>query len=148
MLTQDDRRQLWDQLHAGGAQDRMSPFLAAAWAQCASMGVKPDLDALPCLPPEQFEEAKWNAIRAYGYANRFLFKMLPLVSNPNMGFALFDPKGVLLKLYGAENIQSWCRAHGIARNTVWRMETIGANAVALGLQQYKTMSTVGEEHYC
>ncbi len=148
MLTRDDRRQLWDQLHAGGAQDRLSPFLAAAWAQCASMGVKPDLDALPCLPPEQFEEAKWNAIRAYGYANRFLFKMLPLVSNPNMGFALFDPKGVLLKLYGAENIQSWCRAHGIARNTVWRMETIGANAVALGLQQYKTMSTVGEEHYC
>lgn len=148
MLTQDDRRQLWDQLHAGGAQDRLSPFLAAAWAQCASMGVKPDLDALPCLPPEQFEEAKWNAIRAYGYANRFLFKMLPLVSNPNMGFALFNPKGVLLKLYGAENIQSWCRAHGIARNTVWRMETIGANAVALGLQQYKTMSTVGEEHYC
>lgn len=63
MLTQDDRRQLWDQLHAGGAQDRLSPFLAAAWAQCASMGVKPDLDALPCLPPEQFEEAKWNAIR-------------------------------------------------------------------------------------
>lgn len=59
----DDRRQLWDQLHAGGAQDRLSPFLAAAWAQCASMGVKPDLDALPCLPPEQFEEAKWNAIR-------------------------------------------------------------------------------------
>ena len=148
MLTQDDRRQLWDQLHARGAQDRLSPFLAAAWAQCASMGVKPDLDALPCLPPEQFEEAKWNAIRAYGYANRFLFKMLPLVSNPNMGFALFNPKGVLLKLYGAENIQSWCRAHGIARNTVWRMETIGANAVALGLQQYKTMSTVGEEHYC
>ena len=142
------RDRLWDQLHAGGAQDRLSPFLAAAWAQCASMGVKPDLDALPCLPPEQFEEAKWNAIRAYGYANRFLFKMLPLVSNPNMGFALFDPKGVLLKLYGAENIQSWCRAHGIARNTVWRMETIGANAVALGLQQYKTMSTVGEEHYC
>ena len=38
MLTQDDRRQLWDQLHAGGAQDRLSPFLAAAWAQCASMG--------------------------------------------------------------------------------------------------------------
>lgn len=66
------------------------------------MGVKPDLDALPCLPPEQFEEAKWNAIRAYGYANRFLFKMLPLVSNPNMGFALFNPKGVLLKLYGAK----------------------------------------------
>lgn len=26
MLTQDDRRQLWDQLHAGGAQDRAVAF--------------------------------------------------------------------------------------------------------------------------
>lgn len=148
MLTQEERKLLWIRLHAGEAEARLSSSLASAWAQSSEMGVDPNLDRPPCLDPERFEDAKRNAVRTYGYSNRFVQQMLPLVPNPSMGFALFDPNGVLLKLYGSERFQSWCLTHGIARNTHWRLDTLGANAVAMGLSRRKTMSTIGEEHYC
>lgn len=148
MLIQEDRRQRWVRLHAGEAQTCLPPHLASAWAQCASLGIDPELDKIPSLEPDDFEQAKRNSARTYGYSNRFVQQMLPLVSNPNMGFALFDPDGVLLKLYGSETFQNWCFTHGIVRNTVWRLDAFGANAVAVGLQQFKTISTIGEEHYC
>lgn len=148
MLKQEERRQLWMRLHAGEAESYLPSTLASAWAQSSEIGVDPELDRLPCLNPELFEEAKREAVRTYGYSNRFVQQMLPLVPNPSMGFALFDPNGVLLKLYGSETFQHWCLTHGIVRNTMWRLDALGANAVAVGLQQYKTISTIGEEHYC
>lgn len=148
MLTQEERGQLWTRLHAGEAETHLPPFLASAWVKSSELGVDPELDGPPCLNPELFEDVKRNAVRTYGYSNRFVQQMLPLVPKPSMGFALFDPNGILLKLYGSETFQRWCLAHGIVRNTIWRLDTLGANAVAVGLQQYKTISTIGEEHYC
>lgn len=148
MLTQEERRQRWIQLHAGEAKTHLSSSIASAWVQSSEIGVDPELDRPPCLDPAHFEEAKWNSVRTYGYSNRFVQQMLSLIPDPNMGFALFDPNGVLLKLYGSEVFQGWCRTHGIMCNTVWRLDTLGANAVAMGLQQHKTISTIGEEHYC
>lgn len=148
VLTQEERIQRWIRLHAGEARTRLPASLASAWAQSSEMGVDPELDRPPGLDQERFEAAKRSTVRTYGYSNRFVQQMLPFVTNPDMGFALFDPNGVLLKLYGSEKFRAWCLAHGIARNTVWQLETFGANAVAVGLQQHKTMSTIGEEHYC
>lgn len=148
MLTQQERNERWARLHKGGAEAGLTPALAQAWARCAGLGVDPELAVLPCLEGERFETAKRDSVRTYGYSNRFLQQMAPFLTNPHMGFALFDPDGVLLKLYGSEEFKAWCAGRGIVRGAIWREEAAGANAVALGLRDLKTLSTSGEEHYC
>ncbi len=73
------------------------------------------------------------------------------ISSNNSSLAIFaevTPEGQVAELYGSANALAQAEAHGICANTNWRMEKIGYNAIAAGIQSRQQTVSIGTEHPC
>ena len=139
----------WEQLHKDYAYLHSLPnHLASRWHRCHEKGIDPQADSFRLYSPQQYQVIKSESVQAYAYSNRFFSLVEGYAETPKLGFAIFGPSGCLLKLYGNEDFQSWCKEKGIVPRTDWSEESIGVNAVSMGLREQKDVAVVGREHYC
>lgn len=95
---------------------------------------------------EEFSRRKAASVRIYAYANRVLGMACRQQQRQDIGYALFDKSGCLLKLYGPSAYLTWCTKHEIKSATLWDAGSIGSNAVSKGLQTLLHTHTIGAEN--
>ncbi len=61
--------------------------------------------------------------------------------------ALFDKEGCLLNLFGGAAIRVRLEQNGIGTGSIWRMDTIGPNAVTVGLCEKKALHSIRTENF-
>jgi Transcriptional regulator containing PAS, AAA-type ATPase, and DNA-binding domains len=139
----------WELLHTNRTYFRSLPEpLALRWQRCYEKGISPNTDSFRVYSPQKYQAIKSESVQAYAYSNRFFSLLEGYSETPCLGFAIFDRNGCLLKLYGQESFHTWCERKGIAPRTDWSEESIGTNAVSLGLELKKDVAVVGEENFC
>jgi transcriptional regulator with PAS, ATPase and Fis domain len=142
-------QKIWENLHKNLDYTSSLPGnLSSFWKRCYDKNIDPKTDTFKMYSPEKFKKIKEDSIKIYAYANRFLLQMTNYLNNPQLGFALFDNKCCLLKLYGGKQFMDWCDSHGITTRTDWREESIGANAVSIGLETEEVSAVVGSQNFC
>lgn len=95
-----------------------------------------------------YNHLKTKTKSLYIYTSSVLKDMTKHFDKESYGYGIFSEDGYLLKLYGGEKFSRWCEEIGIKTGSLWSEETIGTNAVAIGLKYKRYMETVGEEHFC
>ncbi len=97
----------------------------------------------------EFYQHKRKSVRISAYMNRLYLQLSEIMdmTNSQVVWGLFDKDGVLLKLYGQEENVAAMQNLGIRRNTVWTLDTIGPNAVTVGLKEQSLLYTMGEENF-
>ena len=139
----------WENIHRNLTYAKELPEpLPLFWKRCYLKKIDPETDIFKWYSPEEFKRIKEDSVKIYAYSNRFLLQMMNYLNNPQLGFALFDKNCCLLKLYGSKQFKDWCGIHNITPRTDWCEESIGANAVSIGLETKKTLAVVGSENFC
>lgn len=138
----------WEQNHeVGNPLSDFAPLLKKSWESCNDHHVPYDISMLPVIDESRFERLKQNSLRLYSYANRFVSLIMEHVGHREICFALFNQDGYLLKLYGEPAVLDDLSKSGITRLTDWSMFSLGANAVAVGLEHNIPFVTCGSENY-
>ena len=101
---------------------------------------------IPIAEAEEYQAHRRQSLRTYAYMNRIMYLLRPYMEEVSYAYALFDPDGCLLKLFGNEQVMTRMEAAGIRRGAVWRMETAGANAVTVGLLEHQALASVGRQN--
>lgn len=139
----------WENIHKNLTYGKELPEpLPAFWKRCYIKGIDPETNTFKQYSPEEFKKIKEDSVKIYAYSNRFLLQMMNYIHNPQLGFALFDKNGCLLKLYGSQEFKDWCSLQNIAPGTDWSEESVGANAVSIGLETKRTLAVMGSENFC
>lgn len=142
-------RERWESLHESlHVAEELPDPLPFFWHRCREQHTDPQTKTFPRYSEEEFQKIKEASLKIYAYSNRFLLQMTKYHNNPRLGFALFDSKCCLLKLYGGEQFISWCGGHDITPQTDWRETEVGANAVSMGLETGRSVAVAGSENYC
>ncbi|MPM02576.1 Anaerobic nitric oxide reductase transcription regulator NorR [bioreactor metagenome] len=146
-MCSEQRR--WENLHDRWDLVKELPEpLPYFWKRCSGKQIDPSINIFPVYSDREFQKTKEESIKIYAYSNRFLHKMTEYFSRSRVGFALFDSKCCLLRLYGSDQFIDWCHSQNITIKTDWREDAIGANAVSVGMATRKSVAVVGSEHYC
>jgi len=139
----------WERLHGSLCFDEELPDpLPHFWDRCRERDTDAQTEAFPRYSKEEFQKIKEDSLKIYAYSNRFLLQMTKYHNNSRLGFALFDSKCCLLKLYGSAQFLNWCGDHYITPQTDWSEATVGANAVSIGLETGRSIAVAGSENYC
>lgn len=139
----------WENLHKNlNYAEELPEPLPYFWERCYAKKIDPETDTFKTYSPGEFKKIKEESIKPYAYSNRFLLQMIDYINNPQLGFALFDNKCCLLKLYGSKQFIDWCSSHNIEPRTDWSEKSIGANAVSIGLETKKTLTVAGSKNFC
>jgi transcriptional regulator with PAS, ATPase and Fis domain len=94
-----------------------------------------------------YQKAKQRSRRLYVYANSVVKHLEKTSQTTNIGVAIFDNDGCLLKLFGKSDFITWAMAHHIETGTIWRSEFIGTNIFSVGDRLQARTSLIGAEHY-
>ncbi|GAB6107292.1 sigma-54 interaction domain-containing protein [Fusibacter bizertensis] len=109
------------------------------------------IDFRNVLPPKMessaYQKAKQGSRKLYVYANSVIKHLEKTSKNDQMGVAIFDNEGCLLKLYGKGTFLTWAQEHHIEVGSSWRSEEIGTNIFSLGAKLNKRTSLIGSENY-
>lgn len=97
------------------------------------------------ISDETFTQIKQDSVKLYAYTNRVLSKACARQLQQTMGYALFDKKGCLLKLYGPESYLLWCDSIGLRPQTRWDAASFQETAVSQGLSSLHGQWWNGED---
>lgn len=138
----------WKKIHNSSTlPSTFQAELSSAWQLCKRSKIPYDMETIPCLSDSQFDNLKKTSLRLYAYANRCISLLLTVTEHNNICFALFNESGILLKLYGEQFAINALAPIGVKRLSNWGMNTLGANAVSIGLANNITTDTCGIENY-
>lgn len=141
----------WDKLHAcaaaGEFPNSFSETLTHYWLLGNRNHIKYGADALPSLDGKLLPLLKRQNIGIYACANRIVFPLLWEMHDKDLCIGLFNKEGILLKLYGDEPAVARLAELGIPRLSNWGLNSIGANAVSIGLETGTAQITIGVENY-
>ena len=98
----------------------------------------------PLVGDAEFEHIKDESRRIYAYANRVLTLARDWDGEDDAGFALFDPSGCLLKLYGSSVYQDLCVKRGILPRSMWLSEPWPDTAVSRGIREKRYRESRGK----
>ncbi|GAU76425.1 response regulatory protein [Fusibacter sp. 3D3] len=101
----------------------------------------------PKLAPSAYQKSKQHSRKLYVYANSVIKNLEKTSKNDQIGVAIFDNEGCLLKLYGKGSFLTWAHAHHIEVGSIWRSDKIGTNIFSLGSKLNKRTSLIGPENY-
>ncbi|WP_326975498.1 sigma-54 interaction domain-containing protein [Caproicibacter sp. BJN0012] len=145
----EKKQERWENLHHDfNLVNRLPEPLLFFWKRCLEKGIDPETDTFKIYSDEDFKKIKDESIKIYAYSNRFLLQITQYLVSSEIGFALFDSKGCLLKLYGGSHFLDWCSNQKIRVKSSWNEDSIGANAVSIGIETRKAVSVAGSENYC
>jgi transcriptional regulator with PAS, ATPase and Fis domain len=85
--------------------------------------------------------------RLLAFMSRNIRTIMDTVPDSPAAFALFDREGCLLDIYGSSDVVSALEADGIEKRTFWRLPTLGPNAITVGLEENRSVVSIGEENY-
>ena len=138
----------WSRLHNDpNFRNELPEILLHSWEKSYNLGIDAENSLPVLLSKEQFSKIRENWKSLYYYANDALTTISKRYDNFNMGFALFDTTGCLIKLYGNDKFHKWAKQNNIEKRSMWNESIIGTNAVSLGLKSKKAISIAGEEHF-
>ncbi|MBS7525351.1 sigma 54-interacting transcriptional regulator [Fusibacter paucivorans] len=110
-----------------------------------------EIDYRHALPKKMastdYQKAKQRARRLYVYANSVIKHLEKTSQTSNIGVAIFDNDGCLLKLFGKAEFTTWAADHHIEIGTIWRSEFIGTNIFTVGDRLQARTSLIGAENY-
>ena len=84
-------------------------------------------------------------IRAYS-AQAYAY-MVGNAGSSHAAFAVLDADGVMIRLQGPVGTLTWLERKGIVTGCRWSFEKIGGNAVTAGLEEKRSLFSVGTENY-
>lgn len=118
-----------------------------SWHESFKSNINPNKSKPVIYSNEEFKEIKKDSKSIYIYANYVLERMYKCMPKSDLGFALFDKNGVLLKLYGTPHFKDWASKNYLVKGVILSENSIGTNAISLGLRYKQPISVVGEEHF-
>lgn len=103
-------------------------------------------------PPEELPMRSKSELVEVRRIITYLVRLSQIVGFPGdqnrqISIALFDRRGILLKLLPAGQRSSSLYEWGLRDNTAWRMTTIGPNAITVGLLEHCSLCSCGAENY-
>lgn len=114
---------------------------------CAQKGIPANRKSFPLISSEEFAQAKRSSIRLYAYANRIVAILSKYLTDSKAVFALFNQDACLLKLYGQPDTLTELSQKGLCRMSDWQENSIGANAVSVGLTYNLPVAACGGDNY-
>jgi transcriptional regulator with PAS, ATPase and Fis domain len=138
----------WNSMHSGGYLSSGDPLVKTTWKQSKRLGLNPQQQTFSYHDPETFQAIKQQNRMIYAYTRRYVLSCLSLSINKEMGIALFDDNGCMLRLFGDENYLKWASSLGMAAGSKWDIAHLGANAVSAGLMTHKPVFFSGADNYC
>ena len=98
------------------------------------------------ISDEEFSQRKEASVRIYAYANRVLGMAINQQQRQDIGYALFDKTGCLLKLYGPTEYLKWCEENSIYAATLWDDASLGYSAISESMRTLMPCHTTGTQH--
>lgn len=138
----------WIQLHNDSASRKnLSKVIFDSWEESYKLGIDAT-NSLPLLLTEkEFKDRKDRSKSLYFYANDVIATTPNHFNESDFGIALFDKTGCIIKLYGSDEFIKWAKVNNIEVKSLWNENTIGTNAVSLGLKLKQSVCVIGEEHF-
>lgn len=138
----------WTNLHNDyNSKKNLSNNLYDSWNRSYKANINPHNSKPDICSTDQFSKIKDESKSLYIHANYVLEKMVEYLGQSCFGFALFGKDGCLLKLYGSKNFHEWAAENKLEKQSIWKENIMGTNAISLGLRLRKPISVVGEEHF-
>lgn len=137
----------WMRLHQSRNLAELPDHLRDSWLYCRQIGLDASAASLPRIDDKQFEYAKQDSFKLFVFANKVLANKVRELEHTNIGLALFNADGILLRLYGSKGFFQWAQSQSITVQTYWSEEDIGTNAVSLGLKHRMGFHVYGAMHY-
>lgn len=139
----------WSQFHEDSILRKdLSDILYNHWSKSDALKIDFQNNIPPIISEEEFDLKKNAAKSLIYYANDVIKANSVNFEKCNFVIALFDKTGCLIKLYGDDNSLQWAKKNNIEEKSVWDENIIGTNAISLGLSLNKSISVMGEEHFC
>lgn len=92
----------WTRLHQSRNLAELPDHLRDSWLYCRQIGLDASTASLPRIDDKQFEHAKQDSFKLFVFANKVLANKMRELEHTNIGLALFNADGVLLRLYGSK----------------------------------------------
>lgn len=135
-------------MHKGDYLSSKKSLVKIAWKESKRLGIDPQQKKISYYDTTSFDNIKKNNRMIYAYTKRFVTSILPLSINKNMGVALFDENGCMLRLFGNDDYLKWASSLGITAGSKWDTPHLGANAVSAGLTAREPAFFSGADNYC
>ncbi len=134
--------------HGTIAPSQVRKEVALSWRRSAAAGINPHAPK----PPVRLSATKLAAVRNRNAA--FIDAALPFmhflqtaVSGSGFVLVLTDSTGIVLEVFGDENILKMARENNYVPGCSRAEMEVGTNAICLALQEKKSVQLTGPEHY-
>ena len=128
-------------------RETLPEFLFNSWKSSYALGVDSKNSQPYICSDDEFSNIKKLSRSLFLYADDVLKKTATNLDDSQTGLALFDKNGCLLKLYGKPQFLQWAKENDIETKSVWTENTIGTNAISLGIQFQKPINVIAQEHF-
>ncbi len=135
----------WEKNHSEIPNAGTPAALWDGWRRCVASGVDP-YTPLTCSGCAE-SDTHPGPVALYLLTGQVFRTLGRRCTEGRVGLALFNSQGVLMELYGAEEFYLWAETQQILAGTVWSEEHLGANAVASGLRENRSLASAGPENY-
>jgi transcriptional regulator with PAS, ATPase and Fis domain len=105
------------------------------------------MTVFPLEDEKGFQKRLKRDPRLLAFMSRNIRTIIDPVPDSPAAFALFDREGCLLDIYGSLDAVSALEADGIKKRSFWRLSALGPNAVTVGLEENRSIISIGEENY-
>ena len=118
-----------------------------SWNESVKLNINPYKSKPFVCSDKDFKKVKEDSKSIYIYANYVLERMYKYMPESDLGLALFDKNGILLKIYGTDHFIDWAIKNYLVKGAIFSENVIGTNAISLGLKYKQPISVVGEDHF-
>ncbi len=137
----------WTAYHRGEYRSSMEEVLALSWDKSIRANVNPNKKTFDLCSEAEYLKAKEESFMLFLYCNRLLKDLVEKTKDSSIGYAIFDPACRLMRLYGSESFMEWASDFFLQKKTIWTENSIGANAVTIGINEKRPFLTDSSDHF-
>ena len=109
--------------------------------------VDPHRKSIPKVSYGEVTVRREKNLHVRAYFNQYLGFIRQWENSFAHAYMLLDPDGCVIKLSGEEGFVSLLRSRGIDLGSIWKVRTIGPNAVTVGVRMDCEMESSGTDNY-
>ena len=106
-----------------------------------------NIQKFPVLQEADLAERRRKKRHIRAYCSQVLNYMMDRAYECHCAYVFFDEEGCLIRLKATEQVEKWLEAKKIVLGSVWDFESIGPNAVTVGLRENTTLVSIGKSNY-
>ena len=120
-----------------------------SWTRCKSMGVNPNqISASMKISPDNLETLRQEHSTFLNISRPVMKSLYTFLSNEDFVVALSDDNGILLEVFGDEDLKNSVSKGNWRAGANWSEEKAGNNIIGTAIHLNKPVMIIGYEHYC